>query len=101
MGFEVQVQALRDDAAAAREALRVVRECRAPQDLRGTRPGMPGADAATLVDSVAAGWEEEVADWVAAAHRYARGLDAAADRYEADDEAARAAFAARPPGGAR
>ncbi|WP_299446432.1 hypothetical protein [uncultured Phycicoccus sp.] len=98
MGFEVQVQDLRDSADAAREAAAVVRGTDAPEALRGARAGMPGADAVPLVEAVADSWEDAVQEWVRSARRYARGLDTAADRYEADDAAARQAFTGGPGG---
>ncbi len=64
----------------------------APEDLRGITSGIPGASAVALVGTVATGWETDVAAWVRRARRYAEGLESAADRYAADDAAAREAF---------
>ena len=101
MGFEVEIEDLRTSADAARDALRAARDVSAPGDLRGIRPAVPGAAAAAVAASVADGWEEDVAAWVRAARRYARHLDACADRYAADDALATAAFGRIMPPGAR
>lgn len=97
MGYEVQVQDLRDSADAARQAATLVRDTTAPDDLRSAGAALPGAEAVQLVEAVATSWQDSVQAWVRSARRYARGLETAADRYEADDDAAHHAFTG--PGG--
>lgn len=92
MAYEVQLEDLRTSAQAARDALDLVEDTTAPDDLRGITSGIPGASAVSLVGTVATGWESDVAAWVRRARRYAEGLESAADRYAADDAAAREAF---------
>lgn len=96
MAFEVELEDLRTSAQAARDALRVVEDTTAPEDLRGITSGMPGASAVSLVGTVATGWESDITAWVTGARGYADGLDSARTRYEADDEAARRAFTPQP-----
>ncbi|WP_051750105.1 hypothetical protein [Phycicoccus jejuensis] len=97
MGYEVQIEDLRSSAQAARDALDVVEDTKAPDDLRGIAAAIPGASAASLVETVATGWEADVRSWVRGARRYAEGLESAATQYETDDAAARAAFTPAGP----
>ena len=91
-GFEVQIDALRSAAAAARDIAGQVKRSDAADGLQGGTAAIPGATAVPLMTQVASAWRNELAAWATATTDYGTRLETCATTYEHSDTASREAF---------
>lgn len=99
MGFEVQIEDLRDSADAARTVASSAKDSDAGAALSEAKSSMPGATCLAQIDAVAKHWKSSVNTWAKVATSYASGLERSADNYEKSDDAARRAFPQPIPSG--
>src|SRR5690606_14892456 len=92
MSYDVQIEALRDSARAARSAAGQVGKVEPGEALTGGASSMPGARSVGAMQRVSRGWTTELTSWATAARAYGTTLDTNAAQYELDDDAAGAAF---------
>jgi hypothetical protein len=92
MGYEVEVQDLRDSADAANDAARQVRTADPAGALSGAETAVPGADAENAIQSVSFWWDLRFSAWAGRAEGYATRLQDNAQRYESAEATAAAAF---------
>lgn len=97
-GYRAQIEALRAAADAARSASEQVTDVRLANAVDGAGDAMPGSRSISALGSVRRAWANDVEGWVSQAHAYAGDLDAAAERYSANEDAAADDFHAHAPG---
>ncbi|CAN7432580.1 hypothetical protein LJR027_002655 [Terrabacter sp. LjRoot27] len=99
MRYDVDTDALRDDATSIGEVLARVQRLEIAAELRPLGAAVPGGRVASGLGQVAAAWEARLAGMRWELRELGRCLAAAADTYDAVEQAAR--LAVRSPGGAR
>lgn len=87
-GYRAHVQELRESAGAARSAGEQVSEVRLVAAFDGAGEAMPGSRSASFLDRAGNALGKDVEGWVTSVDAYAEDLDAAADRYSANEDAA-------------
>lgn len=97
MGYEVEVQDLRDSADAAEDAARQARTADPGGALSGAEAAVPGAGAENAIRSVSFWWDLRFSAWAGRAEGYATRLDNNAERYESTEAAAAEAFGGPRP----
>lgn len=99
MRYDVDTEALRDDADSVAEALARVQRLGISDELRPLAGAVPGGRVAAGLGQVAAAWEVQLAGTRWELRELGRCLAAAADTYDAVEQAARQAV--RSSGGTR
>ncbi|KRC85360.1 hypothetical protein ASE25_20265 [Terrabacter sp. Root85] len=99
MRYDVDTDALRDDAASVGEVLARVQRLRIGDELRPLGGAIPGGRVAGGLGRVAAAWEARLAGTRWELRELGRCLAAAADTYDAVEQASRQALRSSSSGG--
>ncbi len=97
-GYRAHVQELRASASAARSAGEQASEVRLAAAFDGAGEAMPGSRTTDALPRAGNALGNDVAGWVRRVDAYADDLDAAADRYSANEDAAARDFSAQAGG---
>ncbi|MGO4360555.1 hypothetical protein AB4Z14_12750 [Terrabacter sp. 2TAF16] len=101
MRYDVDTDALREDAASVGEVLARVRRLRIADELRPLGGAIPGGRVAGGLGQVAAAWEARLAGTRWELRELGRCLATAADTYDAVEHASRQALRSSSSGGTR
>lgn len=91
-GYRAHMQALRESARAGRSASEQASEVRLAEAFDGAGAAMPGSRSGSLLDRTGNALGNDIASWATRTDSYAADLDAAADRYSTNEDAAAADF---------
>lgn len=97
-GYQAQIEALRSAAEAARSAGEQVFGVDLAGSLGQAGEGMPGARSVQSFETLGNAWKGDIEGWTSQAEGYAEALDAAADTYSANEDAAERDFGGVRPG---
>ena len=97
-GYQAQIEALRSAAEAARSAGEQVSGVDLAGSLGQAGAGMPGARSVQSVETLGNAWNGDIESWTSQADGYAAALDAAAETYSANEDAAERDFGTLRPG---
>lgn len=93
MRFEVDARALRESATTVEEVLAQLRSLGIADDLRPVAVAVPGGRTASTLHQVATAWQAQLAGTRWQLRELGRSVAAAADSYDAVDQAVRQAMA--------